>query len=156
MWKKRIALLLSLICILVLLQPSTAGAIAAKTATANASDPTNLDMLISPQMSYTNSFTTILTIDKSSGTAYSAAIFTGYSHLTTKIQIRLTLQKRGLLGLWWTDVETWTGTFYRFYGDMERVRPNLKKGTYRAKGTFTAYSGNDSESYTLYSENKKY
>ena len=82
----------------------------------------------------------------SSGKATATAVVEGYSSITTRIKIEMTLQKRFLL-LFWTDEATWTETFPTYYGSLVKST-NVSGGTYRVQAVYTAYSGSASETLT--------
>ncbi len=107
---------------------------------------------VQPRWSYTNIAYTGLSIS-SSGTATCSADAEGYYGTTTKIHIKMTLQKYTVL--WWSKVETWEGTFNNYYGLMGETA-QVGSGTYRLKTVFTVYSGSSSEEITLTSPEKKF
>lgn len=104
------------------------------------------DAGVAPAYNYTVNATTSLFY--SNGTFYCDASLDGYSDRTTKIEITVTLQKKGLL--WWNKVESWSGTFNNYYGSLSKSYATTTSGKYRVKGEFVAYSGSDSESITNY------
>ncbi len=105
---------------------------------------------IQPLYDYTASHVTNLTI--SGGTASCKASLTGYSGTTSKIEITMTLQKKTLL--WWSNVESWTGTYNTYYGSLTKSKA-VDSGTYRVKAVYKVYSGSKSETITGYSAEKK-
>lgn len=109
---------------------------------------------IAPYTAYTKSTSTNLTV--SSGQASASAKFTGYPGTTTKVSITMTLQKQGFLGLYWSDVASWTQTLNSYNATMGKSYGGLSGGTYRVKAVYTAYSGSASETFTEYSGNVKY
>ena len=89
----------------------------------------------------------------SSGTATCSADAEGYYGTTTKVHIKMTLQKYTIL--WWSKVETWEGTFNQAYGALCETA-QVGSGTYRVKAEFTVYSGSNSEEITSYSQENKF
>jgi len=106
---------------------------------------------IQPRYNYTSKFSETLTI--SGGTATCKASLTGINGTTTKVVIKMTLQKKTLL--WWSEVETWSATYNTYYGTLSKTA-SVKSGTYRVKAVYTVYSGSNSESITDYSSQKSY
>lgn len=66
----------------------------------------------------------------------------------TSVKIKMELQK--LSSGSYSTIETWEQTFYDSYGSMEKSKLTNPISTYRLKVTFTAYSGSNSETKTLY------
>jgi len=110
---------------------------------------------IGSRFSYTNSTATTLSIS-SSGVSTSTARLNGYQGTTTKVDITMTLQRKGgLFNLFWNDVTTWSQTFNSHSGTLSRTY-NVSSGTYRVKAVYKAFSGNNSETITSYSGEVKY
>ena len=107
---------------------------------------------IAPFSQFTKNTTTILVI--SGGQASAAASFSGYKGTTTKVVITMTLQKKGFLGLWWSDEASWTETFNSYNASMNR-KHSVSDGTYKVKAEYVAYSGSKSETVTDYSNEVK-
>lgn len=107
---------------------------------------------IMPCFEYTNTTATTLSIS-TSGTATCSARLNGYNGTTTKIVIKMTLQKKTLL--WWSEVDSWSTTINNWYGSLTKTA-SVGSGTYRVKVEFTVYSGSNSEEITTYSQEKKY
>ncbi len=107
---------------------------------------------VQPRWSYTNITYAGLSI-ATDGKAISAADAEGYQNITTKIHIKMTLQKHTLL--WWSKVETWEETFNTYYAAMNEAT-YVGSGTYRVKAEFTVYSGSNSEEITIYSQEDKF
>ena len=105
------------------------------------------------RFSYINDTLTGLRIS-TSGVASCVADLSGYSGTTTRIDIEMTLQKRTLL-LFWTDEQTWTQTFYNYYGTLAQTK-SVSSGTYRVVANYTAYSGTKTEKTTGNSGNVAY
>ncbi|HOB19355.1 MAG TPA: hypothetical protein PKO35_01460 [Candidatus Atribacteria bacterium] len=148
--RRRIAIFLMIVCLITILPIGTVNA-----AEMSAGTVTTFVPDITIQMAYTSFMRTDLSIT-ASGTAYCAAVFDGYPGITTKVTITMTLQKKGFLGLWWTEVATWTDTFYKPYASVQHNYYGLSGGTYRVKGVYTAYSGSNSETHTAYSRELSY
>ena len=107
---------------------------------------------IQPRWSYTDM--TFVGLDiTTNGTAYSTADVLGYDGITTKVYIKMTLQKYTFL--WWSKVETWEGTFNNYYGTLCETT-QVGSGTYRVKAEYTVYSGSNSEDITMYSQEYKF
>ena len=66
----------------------------------------------------------------------------------TSVKIKMELQK--LSDGAYSTVETWEQTFSGTNGEMEESKLTNPLSTYRLKSTVTAYTTNDSESYTFY------
>lgn len=79
------------------------------------------------------------------------ASISGYAGTTTKIEIKMILQKKTLL--WWSTQETWTKTINGSLGSLIKTT-SVNSGTYRVKIEFTVYSGSNSEEITTYSPEK--
>ncbi len=106
---------------------------------------------VQPRFSYTAfTFTGLDISTKGAATCHSEV--EGYDGITTKIHIEMKLQKYTVL--WWSNVETWEGTF----NDMEAFfikTATVGSGRYRVKAIYTVYSGSDSEEITAFSQEKK-
>ncbi len=107
---------------------------------------------VQPRWSYTN-LTYVTVKITSDGTATCLADIEGYDGITTKIYIKMTLQKYTFL--WWSKVETWETTINDFYGFLSR-QTQVGSGTYRVKAEYTVYSGSNSEQITSYSQENKF
>lgn len=107
---------------------------------------------VMPCFEYTDSTYASLSIS-SSGTATCTSALNGYSGITTKIVIKMTLQKKTLF--WWGAEQTWTSTINGDYGSLAKTA-SVGSGTYRVKAEFTAYSGSNSEEITAYSQEKSF
>lgn len=140
MWKKAIAVLVSMVLLC-----TSFLCVSAQTVSSSDSE-------IAPLLQYTNNYRTTLSI--SGGQASLVADFIGYNGITTKVVITMTLQKKGFLGLWWSDEASWTETFYSYDAMMYR-KHSVSDGTYKVKAEFVAYSGSKSETVTDYSEEIK-
>ena len=140
MWKKVIAVLVSvtLLCTSFL-------CVSAQTVSSDNAE-------IAPLLQFTKNTTTILVI--SGGQASAAASFSGDKGTTTKVVITMTLQKKGFLGLWWSDEASWTETFNSYNASMNR-KHSVSDGTYKVKAEYVAYSGSKSETVTDYSNEVK-
>ena len=136
MFKRSLALVMALVMLLFF----SAVAYAANDGTA-----------IQPRYDYTKNHVENLSI--TNGTASCSATLTGINGTTTKVVIKMTLQKKTLL--WWSEAESWTATYNTYYGTLSKTA-TVKSGTYRVKAVYTVYSGSNSESITDYSDQKKY
>ena len=105
-----------------------------------------------PYLTYINTATTILGIDN--GVANGGASIICYSTVN-KITITMYLEKKGLLGLYWTTVTSWDRTFYASDAFFS-ASSSVSSGTYRIRAVYVAYSGSASESVTGYSPEVKY
>ncbi len=103
------------------------------------------DDAVQPRYNYTSSTTVNISI--SSNTAHCTAQLIGYSSVD-KIKITMTLQKKTVL--WWSEVDTWTTTYYNSYALMTKDC-SVGSGKYRVKAEFTVYSGSNSEEITSHS-----
>ena len=110
------------------------------------------DSGIMPCFEYTNTTATSLSIS-SSGTATCSTSLNGYTGVTTKIVINMTLQKKTLL--WWSEVDSWSKTINDSFGSLTKTA-SVGSGKYRVKVEFTVYSGSNSEEITTYSQEKEY
>lgn len=107
---------------------------------------------VQPRWSYTDITYVDVLID-SDGTATCIADIEGYDGITTKIYIKMTLQKYTFL--WWSKVESWETTINDFYGFLSETT-QVGSGTYRVKAEYTVYSGSNSEDITMYSQENKF
>ena len=119
--------------------------------TANAQDFSTSDSQIQPRYSYTSSIST--TLMNASGTAKCSTSVVGYSGITTKIKITMTLQKKTLL--WWSEVETWTVTANDYVASIAKS-VSVNGGKHRVKADIVVYGGSASESITKYSSEKEF
>lgn len=107
---------------------------------------------IMPFWDYTHDCSNKLSISGTTATCYSDA--SGYSGVTTKIVIEHTLQKKTLL-FFWSDVDSWSTTINKYAGSLTSTRGGLSSGTYQLKTVYTIYSGSNSETIEIYSDEKK-
>ena len=105
---------------------------------------------IQPLYSYTNTVSTTISISNGQATCYTKV--NGYSGTTTKIQIKMTLQKKTLF--WWSDQQSWSSTTNGYTATLAKTA-SVGSGTYRVKAEITVYSGTKSESITQYSQEVK-
>lgn len=119
--------------------------------TANAQSISTSDSSIQPRYNYTATIST--TLGNSNGTAKCSTSVVGYSDITTKIKITMTLQKKTLL--WWSEVETWTVTANDYVASIAKS-VSVNSGKYRVKAEIVVYSGSASESITKYSSEKEF
>lgn len=108
--------------------------------------------IITPFYTYIISVYSNLSI--SSGVAAVSAQITANRNSTNKVYISMTLQRKNSSGSW-SDVKSWSSTFNNYTGSLSKTH-SISKGTYRVKGSFTAYTSNRSETATLYSVEKTY
>jgi hypothetical protein len=101
------------------------------------------------QTLYTMNLCTSLSFSGNNAICTSSA--QGYPSLATRIEISMTLQERGFLGLWWNDIFTWTGAWNAYHGSLEWAAGPMPSGTYRNRTVYTIYSGSYSETFTEYS-----
>lgn len=149
MSKKIAALILSVV--LIFSAAMVAGAEGARAPVSPASSSEG-EPGIQPLFDYTNTTTASLKI--SNGTAACVTTITGYYGVTTKIEIKMTLQKKFLL--WWNTEESWSTTINDYYGGLSKTTASVDSGTYRVKVEFTVYSGSKSEEITTYSQENEY
>ncbi len=144
--KKRIISSLVILCLVI--TTASLGSAASLDNTERAyTDIEQLDVnVIQPKSMYISTTYTALSIDNNIAECY--AQINGYSGITTKIEIKMTLQKRFLL-IWWNQV-TWTKTIYSYKGSLLEDT-SVGSGTFRVKADYTAYSGSSSETITAYS-----
>ncbi len=108
---------------------------------------------VQPRLSYTNYTFTGLDIT-TAGVACCTAGAEGYDGITTKVHIRMTLQKYTVL--WWSDQISWENAFTGVEGALCRNTTVTSGGRYRVKAVYTVYSGSASEEITSTSLEKKY
>lgn len=104
------------------------------------------------QSSYYNNAIASISIS-GSGTASSSATVTGKRGITTKITVKLYLQKYS--GGKWTTTKQWSGSKNGTSYTLSKTA-SVSKGKYRTKAVCKIYSGNKSESITKYSGAKTY
>lgn len=102
---------------------------------------------VQPRYSYTNTLSCAL--NNSGGKAQCVGSVGGYSGTTTKIVMKMTLQKKTLL--WWSKVQEWSSTTNDFTAVMSKTVA-VESGTYRVKLVATVYSGSNSEEIDIYSK----
>ena len=73
----------------------------------------------------------------------------GYSGVTSRISVNVLLEKKGLLGLWWKDVEEWSASS-TYASDSFEFTENVGNGTYRCTFEVTVEGSNGSAD--VYSE----
>ena len=108
------------------------------------------ESLVQPRFNYT-SYTYVALELTANGTAYCLADVEGYDGITTKIHIKMILQKS--VQRRWTDKATWEGTFNDVWGALDES-VTVTTGTYRVKAIYTVYSGSAYEEITAYSQEK--
>ena len=103
---------------------------------------------IQPRYSYTNDTWTSI-VESPSGTAVCDAEVLGYSGITTRIHIKMELQKFGTVK--WETVASWESTVFTWYSTLSKTKEVTVSGLYRVKVTYTVYGGSDYEIITAYS-----
>lgn len=106
--------------------------------------------IVSPCFNYTSGTSTNMII--SGGAADCRAKAIGYTGITTKIHIKMSLQE--YLALQWLTVGEWEGTFNGVSGTLNKFKTLTSSGNYRVKAVYTVYSGSASEEITSYSPEK--
>lgn len=104
---------------------------------------------VQPMYKYTA--TTLASLSISNNTAQCFSQIIGYQNVT-KISITMTLEKKTLF--WWSDVETWTATYYSPTAQITKSY-SVKSGKYRVKVKFVVYAGSNSETITTYSSQEE-
>ena len=104
---------------------------------------------IMPCYTYVSDHKAILKLNGTTATCQSYV--NGYSS-TTKITMKMTLQKKTVL--WWSEVTSWSTTVNGTTAALNKTK-SLDSGTYRIKMTATVYSGSNSEEVTTYSAQVK-
>ena len=66
---------------------------------------------------------------------------TGYNGVTSRITVKVTLEKKMLLGLWWSDVDEWTASSTNASDTFEFTK-DVGSGTYRCTFEVTVLSAN--------------
>lgn len=102
------------------------------------------DNEIMPLYDYTAVAQSSLSI--ASGLANCRAKITGYSNVT-KIVVTMKLQKKS--ALWWSTKETWTETYNTNTASFTKLYGGLGSGTYRVQNKYVVYSGSNSETITV-------
>lgn len=102
---------------------------------------------VQPRYSYTNIVS--CSLNNASGKARCVGNIAGYSGTTTKIVMKMTLQKKTLL--WWSKVEEWSMTSNSHSAAMSKTVA-VESGKYRVKLEGTVYSGSNSEEVSIYSQ----
>lgn len=105
------------------------------------------DDIVIEEYTYVSYIDTKLAIK--SGKACANVTVSDLNNNTTKIHVKMTLQKKS--GTSWNNVATWEKTTASHYLSLSKSRA-VVKGTYRVKCVTTAYKGTKSKSATTYSE----
>ena len=72
----------------------------------------------------------------------------GYDNITSRITVNVTLEKKGLFGLWWSDVDEWTASS-TYATDTFEFTKSVGSGTYRCTFEVTVEgSGGSADVYT--------
>ncbi len=106
---------------------------------------------IQPRYSYTNMVS--CSLNNASGKAQCVGSVGGYSGITTKIVMKMTLQKKTLF--WWSKVQEWSSTTNSYTAAMSKTVA-VESGTYRVKLVATVYSGSNSEEVDIYSQTNSF
>ena len=101
---------------------------------------------VSPCYLYTQFLNTSLLINNKTATITGKA--TGKEGITTKIHVKLVLQKYSDGS--WSKVEAYEKTEKAAYCVLEKTK-SVSSGKYRVKGVYTVYKGEKSEKTTQYS-----
>ncbi len=141
MWKKLLCFVMSIVTIALL---------CGTVAYAQGSITENFNSEIQPCYEFTKSNNETLAISNDS--ALCGSTLTGYSGTTTKITIKMSLEKKVLW--WWSEQTSWTATFNSYRGSLSKSY-SVGGGTYRVKAVYTVYSGTQSETITGYSQEVK-
>lgn len=107
--------------------------------------------VVQPRLQYTN-YTSTSINESPSGTALCGAGVEGYSGITTRIHIKMELQKFGTVK--WETVTTWESTVFTYYSTLSKTKAVTVSGLYRVKATYTVYGGSAYETITSYSPEK--
>lgn len=103
---------------------------------------------VQPRFSYTN-YTITSIVESPSGTAVCDTEVLGYSGTTTRIHIKMELQKFGTVK--WETVTTWESTVFTYHSILSKTKAVTVSGLYRVKATYTVYGGSAYEIITDYS-----
>ena len=77
------------------------------------------------------------TINNDNATA--VVFWQGYNGTISHVDVSVCIEKKGLLGMWWTDVESWSTTSYNSYDELV-FNTTVGNGTYRCRFEVTVYS----------------
>lgn len=105
------------------------------------------DEIITEDYLYTRQISNYLSISDHTASCLSNVV--GYSNLTTKIRIEMTLQKKN--GSSWSDKVIFTNIYNTWTAVYLMHKSDLQSGTYRLKTVAKVYSGNNYETITKYS-----
>lgn len=112
---------------------------------AMAATPDTGENMIMPLMEYIFDAEADFTI--SNGTAFMFAFVDGHLGRTTKCEVTVELQRKGLL--FWDTIETWTATENGARAEVDVSCAVTAGETYRMVTTVTAWSGTQSETRDL-------
>lgn len=80
--------------------------------------------------------------------AFIAIYVAGYNSVTSNIDVYAKLEKKGLFGLWWSDVDEWTASS-TYATDTFEFTKSVGSGTYRCTLEVTVEgSGGSADVYT--------
>lgn len=121
----------------------------------NAEESSSGNSQIMPRLTYIVTATTGLIADSNANSLQALCNLQGQPTVT-KLYVKYTFQKKGFLGLSWSD--EYTGT-YSVSGDdiliLDRTFTGFSNGTYRLKAEYSAYYYDQCETITVYSAEKK-
>ena len=98
--------------------------------------------------------TTLTQLGISSGTAKMSGKLVGTPGTTTKVEITITLQKKGFLGIW-SKVDGWFTSVNGYTATLQPTKA-VGSGTYRIKVDYKAYAAVGNEAFTEYSAQVTY
>ena len=121
----------------------------------NAEETMSSNSQIMPRLTYIITASSTLIADSDTNSLEAICDLQGVPTVT-KLYVKYTFQKKGFLGLSWSD--EYTGT-YSVTGDdllvLHRTLSGFSNGTYRLKAEFSAYYYDQCETITVYSAEKK-
>lgn len=89
----------------------------------------------------------------SNGEAMITARMDGYVAITTKCEVTVELQEKGWI--FWNTVKTFSAVEYRDFAEVDTTYSVTSGESYRLNITFAAWSGAESETYTITSDTIK-
>lgn len=111
---------------------------------------TQTESAIAPYMLYIRQATSVLSISGTTATVDCSTL--GTIGEATKAKTVAELQVKN--GSSWTTVETWTDTQNSYRASVYETYPVTKGKTYRVKATATVWEGSQSETQTVFSNEK--
>lgn len=103
------------------------------------------EIIVQPYLTYINSTSTALSISSGLADCYGSILC---YNTVNKITITLYLEKKGLLGLYWTTVTSWSQTYYDTFAYLAKYYSLSSTGVYRVRAVYVTYSGSNSETIT--------